>query len=174
MKSSEYPEEFPRIFQGNTKFGFLGIYRRNSEEILIRRNILMEYRGKMYSSKKTDEFRGYIIAVREPLEDFKNSEEIPRKEPLPSIFRRNFLGLLVVSMAEGLSLRFSAAGVWSKVLFSLLTTAVRILTRWVTLATTHIWWIRCTVLSNSREVVVKETNEAKMLRAENSCGQNQP
>ncbi|WZZ61174.1 hypothetical protein YC2023_061281 [Brassica napus] len=30
------------------------------------------------------------------------------------------------------------------------------------------WWIRCTVLSNSREVVVKETNEAKMLRAENS------
>uniref|UniRef100_A0A0D3B731 Uncharacterized protein n=1 Tax=Brassica oleracea var. oleracea TaxID=109376 RepID=A0A0D3B731_BRAOL len=25
MKSSEYPEEFPRIFRGNTKFGFLGI-----------------------------------------------------------------------------------------------------------------------------------------------------
>ena len=37
----------------------------------------MEYRGKMYSSEKTDEFRGYIIAVGEPLEDFKNSEEIP-------------------------------------------------------------------------------------------------
>ena len=31
----------------------------------------------MYSSEKTDEFRGYIIAVREPLGDFKNSEEIP-------------------------------------------------------------------------------------------------
>ncbi|KAL0753802.1 hypothetical protein Bca101_091470 [Brassica carinata] len=46
------------------------------EEILIRRNILMEYRGKTYSSEKTDEFRGYIIAVREPLGDFKNSEEI--------------------------------------------------------------------------------------------------
>ncbi|KAL0772045.1 hypothetical protein Bca101_037196 [Brassica carinata] len=25
MKSSEYPEEFPRKFRGNTKFGFLGI-----------------------------------------------------------------------------------------------------------------------------------------------------
>ena len=37
----------------------------------------MEYRGKTYSSKKIDEFRGYIIAVREPLGDFKNSEEIP-------------------------------------------------------------------------------------------------
>ena len=36
----------------------------------------MEYRGKMYSSEKTDEFRGYIIAVGEPLGDFKNSEEI--------------------------------------------------------------------------------------------------
>ncbi|KAF3521120.1 hypothetical protein DY000_02059842 [Brassica cretica] len=35
----------------------------------------MEYRGKTYSSEKTDEFRGYIIAVREPLGDFKNSEE---------------------------------------------------------------------------------------------------
>ena len=56
---------------------FLGIYRRNYEEISIRRNILMKYRGKMYSSEKTDEFRGYIIAVREPLGDFKNSEEIP-------------------------------------------------------------------------------------------------
>ena len=93
MKSSEYPEEFPRLFRGNTKFGFLGIYRRNSEEISIRRNILMEYRGKMYSSEKTDEFRGYIIAVREPLGDFKNSEEIPTNKPLALEFRRNFLGL---------------------------------------------------------------------------------
>ncbi|KAF3558386.1 hypothetical protein F2Q69_00011578 [Brassica cretica] len=49
MKSPEYPEEFPRKFQGNTKLGFLGIssdytdgiprkyqsvgiFRRNSEE----------------------------------------------------------------------------------------------------------------------------------------------
>ena len=65
------------ISRGNTKLGFLGIYRRNSEEISIRRNILMKYRGKMYSSEKIDEFRGYIIAVGEPLGDFKNSEEIP-------------------------------------------------------------------------------------------------
>ncbi|WZZ70471.1 hypothetical protein YC2023_081841 [Brassica napus] len=49
---------------------FLGIYRRNSEEISIRRNILMKYRGKMCSSAKTDEFRGNIIAVGEPLGDF--------------------------------------------------------------------------------------------------------
>ncbi|KAF3526155.1 hypothetical protein F2Q69_00047780 [Brassica cretica] len=42
---------------------FIGIYRRNSEKISIRRNILMEYRREMYSSEKTDEFRGYIIAV---------------------------------------------------------------------------------------------------------------
>ncbi|CAN6915155.1 unnamed protein product [Brassica oleracea] len=49
---------------------FLGIYRRNSEEISIRRNILMKYRGKMCSSEKTDEFRGNIIAVGEPLGDF--------------------------------------------------------------------------------------------------------
>ncbi|KAF3524940.1 hypothetical protein F2Q69_00046511 [Brassica cretica] len=49
MKSSEFPEEFPRIFRGNPKFGFLGIsseytdgiprkyqsvgiFRRNTEE----------------------------------------------------------------------------------------------------------------------------------------------
>jgi len=52
MKSSEYPEEFPRKFKGNTKFGFLGIsseytdgiprkyqsvgiFRGNSEEICV-------------------------------------------------------------------------------------------------------------------------------------------
>ncbi|KAF3523313.1 hypothetical protein F2Q69_00047291 [Brassica cretica] len=65
MKSSEYPEEFPRKHKIWFPRNFLGIYRRNSEEILIRRNILMEYRGKMYSSEKTDEFRGYIIAAEE-------------------------------------------------------------------------------------------------------------
>ncbi|KAF3530104.1 hypothetical protein DY000_02042504 [Brassica cretica] len=70
-------EEIPRKHKIWFPRNFLGIYRRNSEEILIRRNILMEYRGKTYSSEKTDEFRGYIIAVREPLGDFKNSEEIP-------------------------------------------------------------------------------------------------
>ncbi|KAF3519305.1 hypothetical protein DY000_02061148 [Brassica cretica] len=70
-------EDIPRKHEIWFPRNFLGIYRRNSEEISIRRNILMEYRGKMYSSEKTDEFRGNIIAVREPLEDFKNSEEIP-------------------------------------------------------------------------------------------------
>ena len=66
MKSSEYPEE-----------------------IQIRRNILMEYRGKMYSSEKTDEFRVYIIAVREPLGDFKNSEERAVAVGIPSEFPRS-------------------------------------------------------------------------------------
>ncbi|WZZ58666.1 hypothetical protein YC2023_058773 [Brassica napus] len=49
----------------------------------------MEYRGKTYSSEKTDDFRGYIIAVREPLGDFKNSEEIPTNKPFPSEFPRS-------------------------------------------------------------------------------------
>ncbi|KAF3531040.1 hypothetical protein DY000_02041084 [Brassica cretica] len=31
MKSSEYPEEFPRKFRGNTKFGFLGISSEYTE-----------------------------------------------------------------------------------------------------------------------------------------------
>ncbi|KAG5397226.1 hypothetical protein IGI04_019040 [Brassica rapa subsp. trilocularis] len=63
MNSSEYTEEFPRQFRGNTKFGFLGIsseytdgiprkiqfvgiFRRNTEENSVRRNIPTEYRGK--------------------------------------------------------------------------------------------------------------------------------
>ncbi|KAF3563556.1 hypothetical protein DY000_02018961 [Brassica cretica] len=33
MKSSEYPEEFPRIFRGNTKFGFLGISSKYTDGI---------------------------------------------------------------------------------------------------------------------------------------------
>ena len=56
-------EDIPRKHKIWFPRNFLGIYRRNSEEILIRRNILMEYRGKMYSSEKIDEFRGYIITV---------------------------------------------------------------------------------------------------------------
>ncbi|KAF3512359.1 hypothetical protein F2Q69_00008015 [Brassica cretica] len=92
MKSSEYPEEFPRKFQGNTKFGFLGIYRRNSKEISIRRNIPRKFRGKMCSSEKTDEFRGNIIAVGEPLGDFTkfrgNSDELAVGVGIPSEFHR--------------------------------------------------------------------------------------
>ncbi|KAF2600882.1 hypothetical protein F2Q68_00011904 [Brassica cretica] len=68
MRSSEYSDEFPR-------------------------NIPMKYRGNHIPRKTPMNIRGYIIAIREPLGDFKNSEEIPRKEPLPSGFRRNFLGV---------------------------------------------------------------------------------
>ena len=93
MKSSEYPEEFPRIFRGNAKFGFLGIYRRNSEEISFRRNILLEYRGKLYSSEKTDEFRGNIIDVREPLESRWGILKIPRKFRRTSRLHRNSVGI---------------------------------------------------------------------------------
>ena len=70
-------EDIPRKHKIWFPRNFLGIYRRNSEEISIRRNILMEYRGKMYSSEKTDEFRGYIIAVREPLESRWGILKIP-------------------------------------------------------------------------------------------------
>ena len=90
MKSSEYPEEFPRKHK---IWCFLGIYRRNSEEISIRRNILMEYRGKKYSSEKTDEFRGYIIAVREPLESRWGILKILRKFRRTSRWRRNSVGI---------------------------------------------------------------------------------
>ncbi|KAF3557483.1 hypothetical protein F2Q69_00014816 [Brassica cretica] len=93
MKSSQYPEEFPRKFRGNTKFGFLGIYRRNSEEISIRRNIPRKFRGNMCSSEKTDEFRGNIIAVGEPLGDFTkfrgNSDELAVGVGIPSEFPRS-------------------------------------------------------------------------------------
>ncbi|KAF3567309.1 hypothetical protein DY000_02016398 [Brassica cretica] len=80
MKSSEYPEEFSRKFRGNTKFGFLGIYRRNSEEISIRRNIPRK-------------FRGNIIAVGEPFGDFTkfrgNSDELTVGVGIPSEFPRS-------------------------------------------------------------------------------------
>ncbi|KAF2585557.1 hypothetical protein F2Q70_00035562 [Brassica cretica] len=93
MKSSEYPDEFPRKFRGNTKFGFLGIYRRNSEEISIRRNIPRKFRRNMCSSEKTDEFRGNIIAVGEPLGDFTkfrgNSDEQAIGVGIPSEFPRS-------------------------------------------------------------------------------------
>ncbi|KAF2586497.1 hypothetical protein F2Q70_00036350 [Brassica cretica] len=86
-------EDIPRKHKIWFPHNFLGIYRRNSEEILIRRNILMEYRGKMYSSKKTEEFRGYIIAVREPLESRLGILKIPRKFRRTSRFRRNSVGI---------------------------------------------------------------------------------
>ncbi|WZZ53956.1 hypothetical protein YC2023_054063 [Brassica napus] len=63
-------EEIPRKHKIGFPRNFLGIYRRNSEEISIRRNIPRKFRGKMGSSEKTDEFRGNIIAVGEPLGDF--------------------------------------------------------------------------------------------------------
>ncbi|WZZ58911.1 hypothetical protein YC2023_059018 [Brassica napus] len=86
-------EDIPRKHKIWFPRNFLGIYRRNSEEISIRRNILMEYRGKMYSSEKTDEFQGYIIAVREPLESRWGILKIPRKFRRTSRWRRNSVGI---------------------------------------------------------------------------------
>ncbi|KAF3509713.1 hypothetical protein F2Q69_00001032 [Brassica cretica] len=72
MKSSEFPEEFPRKFRGSSNFGFprnfLGIYRRNSEETLIRRYIPRKFRG---------------------ISDEKSPRNIPRKF-ISSEFRRKF------------------------------------------------------------------------------------
>ncbi|KAF3493167.1 hypothetical protein DY000_02054273 [Brassica cretica] len=89
MKSSEYPEEFPRNIPRN----FLGIYRRNSEDISIRQNIPRKFRGNMCSSEKTDEFRGNIIDVGEPLGDFTkfrgNSDELAVGVRIPSEFSRS-------------------------------------------------------------------------------------
>ncbi|KAF3514295.1 hypothetical protein F2Q69_00002445 [Brassica cretica] len=93
MKSSEYPEEFPRKHKIWFPRNFLGIYRRNSEEISIRRNIPRKFRGKMCSSEKTDEIRGNIIAVGEPLGDFTkfrgNSDELAVGVGIPSEFPRS-------------------------------------------------------------------------------------
>ena len=75
--SRKISEDIPRKHKIWFPQNFLELCRRNSEKISFRRNILIEYRGKLYFSEKNDEFRGYIIAVREPLGDFKNSEEIP-------------------------------------------------------------------------------------------------
>ena len=104
MKSSEYPEEFPRIFRGISEDiprkhkiwfprNFLGIYRRNSEETTVRRNIPRKFRGKLCSSEKTDEFRGNIIAVGEPLGDFTkfrgNSDELAFSVGISSVCRQD-------------------------------------------------------------------------------------
>ena len=82
-----------------TENEILGIYRRNSEEttvrrnIPVRRNILRKFRGKLCSSEKTDEFRGNIIAVGEPLGDFTkfrgNSDELAFSVGIPSEFPRS-------------------------------------------------------------------------------------
>ncbi|KAF3521429.1 hypothetical protein F2Q69_00050551 [Brassica cretica] len=92
MKSSEYTEEFPRKHKIGVPRNFLGIYRRNSEETSIRRNIPRKFRGTMCSSEKTDEFRGNIIAVGEPLGDFTkfrgNSDELAFSVGIPSEFPR--------------------------------------------------------------------------------------
>ena len=75
-----------------TENEILGIYRRNFEEISIRRNIPRKFRGKMCFSEKTDEFRGNIIAVGEPLGDFTkfrgNSDELVLSVGIPSEFPR--------------------------------------------------------------------------------------
>ncbi|KAF2555494.1 hypothetical protein F2Q68_00014723 [Brassica cretica] len=93
MKSSEYSEEFPRKHKIWLPWNFLGIYRRNSEEISIRRKIPRKFRENMCSSEKTDEFRGNIIAVGEPLGDFTkfrgNSDELAVGVGIPSEFPRS-------------------------------------------------------------------------------------
>ncbi|KAF2546255.1 hypothetical protein F2Q70_00022112 [Brassica cretica] len=50
MKSSEYPEEFPRKFRGNTKFGFLGIPSENSEGFPRKEEIPRNYFRRLVSS----------------------------------------------------------------------------------------------------------------------------
>uniref|UniRef100_A0A0D3CR77 Transposase-associated domain-containing protein n=1 Tax=Brassica oleracea var. oleracea TaxID=109376 RepID=A0A0D3CR77_BRAOL len=47
---------------------------------------------KAYSSENTNEYPRIYYSPWRAVGDFKNSEEILRKEPLPSVFRRNFLG----------------------------------------------------------------------------------
>ncbi|KAF3603482.1 hypothetical protein F2Q69_00037076 [Brassica cretica] len=74
MRSSEYSDEFPRTF------------RENPSEYTD------EIPRKAYSSENADEYPRIYYSRWRAVGDFKNSEEIPRKEPLPSVFRRNFLG----------------------------------------------------------------------------------
>ncbi|KAF3500353.1 hypothetical protein F2Q69_00041676 [Brassica cretica] len=85
-------EEIPRKHKIGVPRNFLGIYRRNSEETSVRRNIPRKFRGTMCSSEKTDEFRGNIIAVGEPLGDFTkfrgNSDELAFSVGIPSEFPR--------------------------------------------------------------------------------------
>ncbi|KAF3579971.1 hypothetical protein DY000_02035342 [Brassica cretica] len=80
MKSSEYPEEFPRKFRGSTKLGFLGISSEYTDGIPRKYQSVGIFRGKMCSSEKTDEFRGNIIAVG-------GFYKIPRKFRFLGIFR---------------------------------------------------------------------------------------
>ena len=86
-------EEIPRKHKIGFPRNFLGIYRRNSEETTVRRNIPRKFRGKLCSSEKTDEFRGNIIAVGEPLGDFTkfrgNSDELAFGVRIPSEFPRS-------------------------------------------------------------------------------------
>ncbi|WZZ49881.1 hypothetical protein YC2023_049988 [Brassica napus] len=79
-------EEIPRKHKIGFPQNFLGIYRRNSEETTVRRNIPRKFRGKLCSSEKTDEFRGNIIAVG-------GFYKIPRKFRRTSFVRRNSVGI---------------------------------------------------------------------------------
>ncbi|KAF2552589.1 hypothetical protein F2Q68_00035339 [Brassica cretica] len=91
MKSSEYPEEFPRKFRGNTKFGFLGISSEFTDGIPRKYQSVGIFRGNMCSSEKTDEFRGNIIAVGGFYEIPGNSDELAVGVGIPSEFPR-FVG----------------------------------------------------------------------------------
>ncbi|KAF3572146.1 hypothetical protein F2Q69_00060110 [Brassica cretica] len=74
---------------------FLGIYQRNSEEISIRRNILMKYRGKMYSSEFSDEnSEEYFVGTSEDWTIGK-SIEISRRSS-PSVYSEELSDELVV------------------------------------------------------------------------------
>ncbi|KAF3552537.1 hypothetical protein DY000_02004868 [Brassica cretica] len=88
--SRRISEEIPRKHKIWFPRNFFGIYRRNSEKISIRRNIPRKFRGNTFSSEKTDEFRGNIIAVGEPFGDFTkfrgNSDELTVGVGIPSEF----------------------------------------------------------------------------------------
>ncbi|KAF3521676.1 hypothetical protein F2Q69_00048368 [Brassica cretica] len=77
MKSSEYTEEFPRKFRGNTKLGFLGIsseytdviprkpqsvgiFRGNSEEQCVPRKKPMNSEEDVPRYNPREQFRRYI------------------------------------------------------------------------------------------------------------------
>ncbi|WZZ71200.1 hypothetical protein YC2023_082570 [Brassica napus] len=85
-KAPEPSLEIPRKHKIGFPRNFLGIYRRNSKEISVRRNIPRKFRGKMCSSEKTDEFRGNIIAVG-------GFYKILRKFRRTSLFRQNSVGI---------------------------------------------------------------------------------
>ncbi|WZZ77876.1 hypothetical protein YC2023_098448 [Brassica napus] len=119
--SRRISEEIPRKHKIGFPRNFLGIYRRNSEEISIRRNIPRKFRGKIGSSEKTDEFRGNIIAVGEPLGDFTkfqgNSDELAfsvgissrfeyryaTEDELEEMKQREFTGWMFTYVSAGLA-----------------------------------------------------------------------